>query len=212
VTTSPRVARRADVQYRLVQAFGAMSAGTQTKTWFFDLPRSRDTTDGWTELLNRIFYDANMLMRSREPNDTTWLAVDTYATTPVSAPTMLAWDGRATRERAAAHLPWILSSSAVSWEFSSCYFVDDGGGYDGMTGNDFSELVVYRALEAGQTSPEQALTFLDHLYPGKGESVFADRSTRYANLLGVRPSAAYRRPPGSQPWTSGPVRPGDFHN
>jgi hypothetical protein len=204
VTPSLRVARRADVHYRLAQPFGALSAGTQTKTWFFDVPQGRDTADGWAELLNRLFYDANALMRSREPNDTTYLAVDTFTTEPVSAATMLAWDGLPTPERAAAHLPWILSSGAVSWEYSACYFVDDAGAYDGMTGNDFSELILYRVLEAGQTTSQEALSFLDRLYPGHAESVFAARSQRYANLVGVRPSAAFRRPPGSAPWTSGP--------
>jgi hypothetical protein len=201
---SPRIAYRADVQYRLAQIYGA-SAGTRAKTWFFEIPQSRDTLDGWTELLNRIFYDANMLMRSREPNDTSWLAVDTFTTAPVSTATMLAWSGVATPDQAAVHLPWMLSAGAVSWEFSACYFVDDAGAYDGMTGYDFSELILYRALEAAQTSSEQALVFLDHLYPGRGADVFAERSERYANLLGVRPSDAFRRQPASQPWISGPV-------
>ncbi len=201
---SPRIASRADVRYRLVQDFGA-SADTHTKSWFFDIPRSRDTNDDWTELLNRILYDANTLMRSREPDDTSWLSVDSFTTASVSTATMLAWSGVVTQEQAAVHLPWILAAGAVSWEFSACYFVDEAGAYDGMTGNDFSELILYRALDSGETSPEQALAFLDHLYPGRGESVFAERSTRYANLVGIRPSDAYRKVPGTQPWISGPA-------
>ena len=203
--TGPRVTRRADVHYRLAHPAGAMSGDTHTKSWFFELPRARDDTDGWTELLNRIFYDANVLMRSREPRDEAFLAVDTFTTAPVSAATMLAWDGVATQEQAAVHLPWILSHSAITWEFSACYFVDDAGAYDGMTAYDFSELILYRALEAGQTSEEDALAFLDRLYPGKGGEVFGDRSQRLANLLGVRPSAAFRRAPDTLPWRSGPV-------
>ncbi|GIF53051.1 hypothetical protein DFJ67_0577 [Asanoa ferruginea] len=192
------------MHYRLAQPFGGLSAGTQTKTWFFDVPESRDTDDGWAELLNRLFYDANALMRSREPGDTSCLAVDTFTTAPVSAATMLAWDGLATQERAAAHLPWILAAGAVSWEYSACYCVDDAGAYDGMTGNGFSELILYRFLDAGGTTPQDAVTFLDRLYPGHGESIFADRSQRFANLVEIRPSAAFRRPPGSTPWISGP--------
>lgn len=203
MVTSPRVACRVDVHYRLAQIYGA-SADTHSKTWFFEIPQSRDTADGWRELLNRIFYDANSLMRSREPNDTSWLAVDTFTTTPVSTTTMLAWSGVATQEQAATHLPWILAAGAVSWEFSACYFVDDTGAYDGMTGNDFSELLLYRALDAGQTSPEQTKEFLDHLYLGKGERLYDERSQRYANLVDVRVQDLYRRPPGSQPWISGP--------
>src|SRR5215813_14303313 len=103
--TSPRVARRADVAYRLAHPAGAVSGTTQSKTWFFELPQERDDTDGWTELLNRIFYDANTLMQRREPRDPNWLAVDSFTTAPVWAATMLAWDGEATRENAEAHLP-----------------------------------------------------------------------------------------------------------
>jgi hypothetical protein len=207
VMTSPRVARRADVAYRLAHPAGAVSGYTQTKSWFLELPQKRDDTDGWTELLNRIFYDANARMRSREPNDTNFLKVDSFTTVPVSVATMLAWDGMATREQAEVHMPWILSAAAVSWEFSSCYFVDDDGAYDGMTGYDFCELILYRALDAGQTGPDEARDFLDRLYPGNGERTFADRSARYGNLLGVRPPGAYRRPPGTRPWVSGPVDP-----
>jgi len=204
MTTSPRIAYRADVHYRLAQMYG-MSDGTQSKTWFFEIPAAGDTGDGWTELLHRIFHDANTLMRSREPNDTSWLAVDSFTTTPVSVATMLAWDGVATQAQAAAHLPWILAAGAVSWEYSGCYYVDETGAYDGMTGYDFSELILYRSMDAGETSPEQALAFLDKLYPGKGESIFRDRPQRYANLVGVRPTDAYRKVPGTQPWMSAPA-------
>jgi hypothetical protein len=123
----------------------------------------------------------------------------------VSTATMLAWDGVASHDQAAAHLPWILAAGAVSWEFSACYFVDDTGAYDGMTGYDFSELILYRALAAGAISADESLAFLDRLYPGRGGDVFAERAERYANLIVVRPAAAYRRPPGSEPWISGPV-------
>jgi hypothetical protein len=54
VMTGPR----ADVAYRLAHPAGAASAYTQAKSWFFELPQERDDTDGWIELLNRIFYDA----------------------------------------------------------------------------------------------------------------------------------------------------------
>jgi hypothetical protein len=74
-----------------------------------------------------------------------------------------------------------------------------------MTGYDFSELLLYRALDAGETSPELAFAFLSHLYPNSGPKVFAERSERYANLVGVRPTVLFRRPPGTQPWISGPV-------
>jgi len=195
------------VNYGLAQPFGAVSPSTQSKSWFFELPQWRDNTEAWTELVNRIYYDANVRMRSREPDDTSWLAVDSVTITPVSGATMLAWDGVASEARAAVHLPWVLSHSAIIWEFSACYFVDDAGAYDGMTAYDFSELVVYRMLEAGQASPQEARIFLQRLYPAAGDAVFADREARFANLLGVRPTPEFRRPPDSEPWISGPVRP-----
>jgi hypothetical protein len=194
---------RVDLAYRLANLAGR-TPDTHTKTWFFDLPAA-----DWDELLNRVFYDANVGLRRREPRDESWLALDSYHVSPVPLDTMLAWDGEATTDKAAAHLPWILSSGAVTWEFTSCYLLDEAGRYDGMTGNDFSELILYRALDAGRTTDAQARDFLDKLYPAKGDKLFADRHQRMANLVAVRPNPAFRRPPGSTPYISGPVRPAD---
>jgi hypothetical protein len=173
---------------------------THRKTWFFDV-----AAVDWDELLNRVCYDANVELRRREPDDESWLALDSYQVSPVVLDTMLAWDGEATAARAAAHLPWILAGSAVTWEYTSCYLVDEAGRYDGMTGNDFSELILYRALAAGRVTAPQAQDFLAKLYPATGAAVFDDRPSRLANLLAVRPSTAFRRPPGTTPYVSGPV-------
>jgi hypothetical protein len=191
---------RIDLTYRLVGPLGR-SADTQRKAWYFDLP-----VVDWDELLHRVFYDANVGLRRREPRDENWLALDGYQVSPVLVDTMLAWDGEATAEKAAAHLPWILASAAVSWEYTSCYRVDEAGAYDGMTGNDFSELVLYRALAAGRITDAQAQEFLTKLYPNNGASVFADRRERMANLVTVRATPAFRRVPGSAPFVSGPIR------
>jgi hypothetical protein len=191
---------RVDLAYRLAGPMGR-SAGTQSKTWFFDVPAV-----DWDELLNRLFYDANVGLRRREPRDENWLALDSYRVSPVLVGTMLAWDGAATADNAAAHLPWILASGAVTWEFTSCHLVDQAGAYDGMTGNDFSELILYRAMAAGRVDEARARDFLGKLYPGNGDSVFADRQQRMANLVAVRPAAAFRRPPGARPYASGPIR------
>jgi hypothetical protein len=190
---------RVDLSYRLVGPFGR-SPDTHHKTWFFDLPAPR-----WDELLPRIFYDANVAMRRQEPHDESWLALDDYDGRPVPVGAMLAWDGEATSAKAAAHLPWILSSCAVTWEFTSCYLVDETGAYDGMTGNDFSELMLYRALEEGRATGAQAREFLAKLYPGN-PSVYAERQQRLANLVTVRATTDFRRPPGSTSFVSGPVR------
>jgi len=195
---------RVDLTYRLAGPLGR-SAGTQSKTWHFDL-----AVVHWDELLHRVFYDANVGLRRREPRDENWLALDGYQVSPVLVDTMLAWDGEATLDKAAAHLPWILGPGAVTWEYTSCYRVDQAGGYDGMTGYDFSELVLYRALAAGRTTEAQAQDFLNKLYPNNGASVFADRQQRMANLVTVRPAGAFRRTPGSTPFVSGPIRDEDL--
>jgi hypothetical protein len=196
--------QRVDLHYRLAGP-ESVSPGTQGKTWFFDLPVDRLHPDGWTELLHRIFYDANVKLRRREPLDGNWLALDRFEVSAVDAAVMLAWDGVATPEKAEAHLPWILASSRVVWEYTGCYFVDEAGGYDGMTGNDFSELVLYRALAEGRTDAATAQAFLERLYPGHGGSVYAERDQRFQNLVEVRPTPDYRRTPGATPWMSGPV-------
>jgi hypothetical protein len=192
---------RVDLAYRLAGPSGR-TPDTHSKTWFFDVPAV-----DWDELLNRVFYDANVDLRRREPNDESWLALDSYQVSPVLVDTMLAWDGAATADKAAAHLPWILASGAVTWEYTSCHLVDEAGGYDGMTGNDFSELVLYRAMAAGRVSGEQAREFMAKLYPSTGDSYFADRRQRMANLVTVRPTTAFRRTPGSTPYLSGPILP-----
>jgi hypothetical protein len=194
---------RVDLTYRLATPFGR-SPEARGKTWFFEW-----AAGDWDELLHRVFYDANVGLRQREPHDESWMALDTYEVGPVAVGTMLAWDGEATAAKAEAHLPWIRSSGAVSWEYTSCYLVDGSGAYDGMTGNDFSELVLYRALDAGLVTGEQAREFLAKLYPGN-PAVYAERRERMANLVGVRPAAAFRRVPGSTPFASGPVRAEDL--
>ena len=196
---------RVDVEYRL-SGPGGRSADTHGKSWYFDVPGEVD----WGEVLHRVFYDANVGMRRREPRDESWLDLDTFDVTPVSLDTMLAWDGEPTTEKAVTHLPWILGPAAVTWEYTSCYLLDGAGGYDGMTGYDFSELILYRALAAGRVTRTAPGEFLDKLYPGKGASVFADRTARTANLVVVRPTPAFRRPPGSTPHVSGPIRHADL--
>jgi hypothetical protein len=195
---------RVDLTYRLAGPAGS-TPDTHAKAWYFDLPAAY-----WDELLPRVFYDANVGLRRREPYDESWLVLDGYEVSPVSLGTMLAWDGEATAAKAAVHLPWMLASAAVTWEYSSCYLVDAAGGYDGMTGNDFSELVLYRALAEGRVNEAQAQEFLGKLYTSNGAEVYTDRQQRMANLLAVRPSTAFRRPPGSPPFTSGPPHPRDL--
>jgi hypothetical protein len=197
--------QRVDLHYRLATPTG-VSATTQERTWFFDLPGENNNQRSWEELLHRLFYDANRKLRAQEPNDPNWLSLDRFTVSPVDASVMISWDGATTKESAQRYLPWILAHFGIVWEFSACYFVDDRGAYDGMTGYDFSELVLYRAMERGEIAATAGRTFLHRLYPkGNPDAYFEDRETRYKNLLGVRPVNAFRKTPGSLPWVSGPV-------
>lgn len=198
-----RVARRVDLTYRLEGQSGR-SETTQSKSWFFDLPAARDSTPYWTELLNRLFYDANVAMRRREPNDANWLQLDGVAVSDVDLVEMLAWNGRTTMESAQRHLPWVLSAQRVVWEYTACHFIDDGGAYDGMAANDFTELMLARALAAGLCDDAGAIAFLERFYPGHGAEVHSERAERLANLTIIRPVPAFRKRPGDQPWVSGP--------
>jgi hypothetical protein len=200
-----RAQQRIDLHYRLA-SLGGVTPTTQEKTWFFDLPAQRDTDDNWRELLHRIFYDANVGMHLREPGDENWLALDHWIVTPVDVQTMLAWDGQATKENAKIHLPWVLAHFAVVWESSACYFINDAGAYDGMTGYDFSELLLFQALNDGKADEPTGRAFMQHLYPkGDSQGSFNDRAARLKNITCVRPSTTFRKPPGEQPWVSGPV-------
>lgn len=200
------------IQKRVDLTYGLSTRGSEAleKTWFFDLPTQHDHQEAWTELLHRIFYDANLKMTRREPGDQAFLFLRDFRVAPVDAATMLAWDGTTTREATAVHNPWIRSAHQVVWEFTACYFVDETGAYDGMEGEDFAELTLYRALADGRATEVTARAFLDRLYPGHGSAIFADRLARLRNLLGVRATREFRRPPGSRPWRSGPVQPEDL--
>jgi hypothetical protein len=178
---------------------------TTAKFWYFDLPAERDRPADWTELLSRLLYDANVRLSRQEPHDPGYFEFTRYAVTPVDLPLMLAWNGDRSSEAVAAHLPWLTAAHKVVWEFTACHFIDDLGAYDGMEFEDFTELVLYRAMDTGLLPAAEAAAFLDRFYPGRGRQVLADRDRRYANLVGIRPPRGFRRLPGEQPWRCGPL-------
>ena len=190
--------RRIDLDYRLVRD-GVPTPNTQAKTWFFAIPRARDNSDGWTELLHRIFYDANVLMQRREPGDLNWLTLDSYRASPLDPKHLLGWNGQTDEANAREYLPWFLSARAVVWEGSACWIVDESGRYDALSPYDYSELMLTRTPDAAS-----AVSFLDKLYPGKGKAIYDDRAQRLANILVIRQSGAFRKAPGSEPVASGP--------
>jgi hypothetical protein len=207
--TTARSQQRIDLHFRLVSPEGVATPDTMPKTWFFDVPAARLQTDAWAELLHRIFFDANVRLRDSEPRDASWLTLDSFTVTPVDVAAMMAWDGTATMEKAAEHLPWIVAASKVVWEPSGSYIVDDSGRYDSLNGMEFGELVLYRALDDGTISEPDGHALMTKLYPGSTEDLFLDRAARYANLVVLRPTEAFRRSPGSQPIRSGPVSAAD---
>ena len=190
--------RRVDLEYRLVQ-HGIPTPTTQAKTWFFAVPRTRDNDAAWRELLHRLFYDANVAMQRREPGDLNWLALDSYRVTPVDPARPLGWNGQTDQATAREYLPWFLSASAVVWEGSACWIVDESGRYDALSPYDYSELMLSRAPDAAG-----AVSFLDKLYPGKGQAIYDNRAQRLANILVILESGAFRKAPGAEPVASGP--------
>ncbi len=204
-----RVFREVGLAYRLASGHGGVSAATQSKRWFFEVPAARDTEDGWRELLHRLFYDANVRLRRAEPNDGAWLALDTYEVRPVEARKMLDWPGATDAATVEEYLPWHLSNKRVVWEWAACLWVDAEGRYDGLADLDFCELIAYRLLDAGEVDEALVRTFVGRLYPRGGDKVFADRVARQANITRVRPTppSLFRKSPGQEPWVSGPPNP-----
>lgn len=202
----PRVFRAVELQYRLVTHNG-VSATTQDKRWFFELPAERDDERGWTELLNRVFYDVNALLRKREPDDLAWLKLDTFKVSPVDTDQMMAWSGATEDEALALHLPWFLADRKVLWELAACYIVDDAGAYDGISAFDFSELQLYRREAAGTLNVPAAIGFLSKLFPKtatRGQEIWNDRARRLGNIDLIRSTRHFRRAVDTQPYISGP--------
>jgi hypothetical protein len=199
-----RIQCRVDFDFRLFRE-DTGPTGTLPKTWYFDLPVERDRPADWTELLSRLFYDANVRLSRQEPQESGYFEFTRYAVSPVDLGLLLAWDGDRSSAAVAGHMPWLLAAHKVVWEFTACHFVDDFGAYDGMEFEDFTELVLYRAMDSGVIRLDVARAFLDRFYPGRASLVLADRDRRYANLVGIRPAQGFRRRPGEQPWRCGPL-------
>jgi hypothetical protein len=203
--------RRIDLEYRLV-THGVATPNTQSKTWFFAIPGKRDNDAAWRELLNRLFYDANVLMKRREPGDAGWLALDSYRSSALDPAHILAWNGKTDEATTREYLPWFLSARAVVWEGSACWIVDDSGRYDALRPYDYCELMLDVMLGAGTAGPERVVSFLDKLYPGSGQKIYDDRAQRIANIKVVRAPGpgVFRREPGSEPVASGPPSAADL--
>lgn len=199
------------LSYGLFLAYGGQAPGLQHKRWFFELPAQAAADDGyWRELLHRLFYDANVGMRQREPTDLNWLGLVSYEAKPFDPAHMLGWDGVVNADAMSEYFPWILADGKVVWEFGANYYIDEQGRYDAMPGHDFTELLLNRLLRAGQVDEEGFMGFVRRYYPNAAPDrqriIWDERELRFSNLAVIRDLPGfYRKPPGQAPHSSNPL-------
>lgn len=181
----------------------SFAPGTESLRWYFEIPAERDTQEGWTELLHRIFYNANCFIRQEQPSDNGWQALEDFRVVDVNSEQALQWDGQPTAESAMKSIPWCVLQT--TWDPSICYWVDSKGVYDALDFNAYCELLANRWVENGK--PEQAAqAFIRKLYPDVWEKVWRERHQRMENVACIRqpnPIPIFREP-GQRPWVSGP--------
>jgi large subunit ribosomal protein L7/L12 len=195
---------RAEPKCSLRLPSGAVSPDTSPRCWFFELPRDHDTPEHWKELVPRIMFDINTGLRRRQPDDLAWIDVESIKVYPVRPRQVLT-----APETAPRSLAWVNFDKERVWEPAVCYYVDDAGRYDVMSGHDFTELLLYRLLDSGGITPEQFRGFLDRYYgesdPAAGLRIYADRWARLANLTTIRADAvAPRKTPYEPPFSCCP--------
>lgn len=198
--TSPQHLR-VDFDFTLVRPTGKQEKPL-SKTWYLEVPRRRAGQSAMNELLNRIFYDANVKLRTREPEDKAWLKLVRFKSAPVDTKAMLA-----AADPGPEALPWLAARARVVWEPGACFIVADDGRYDTMEGDDFTELLMNRLYQAHQVDDAQYASFFDRYYhkPGVGQQLLSQRAPRLANIEVIRPTTAFRKQPGARPIASGPV-------
>ena len=207
-----RVLRRIKLEHSHFTAAGR-APETRPKDWFFDLPAGRDNEAHWTELLHRIFYDANVGLRRREPRDTSWLGMVSFTVEPLDLDLLLTWPGDKAPAVIAKHMPWMRV--APVWESGVCYVVDAQGRYDTLDKPEYCELALSRALDAGRASVPAVHALLTRIMVGPDvvgavRTMLEERTQRVANLEAIRPTRHFRRAPMTEPSRSGPLDPADI--
>ena len=206
---------RAELKCYLQLPGGGISPDTSPRCWYFELPHTRDTPAHWQELVARIMFDTNTALRRRQPDDLAWIGVESVRVYPVQPRQALA-----APETDPRSLPWVNFDKARVWEQAVCYYVDDAGRYDVMSGHDFTELLLHRLLGRGEMTAEQFRDFLDRYYAGSGDAagprIYADRDARLKNLTTVREEPGVpRKSPHEQPFSccpdASPTGPGGGH-
>jgi ribosomal protein L7/L12 len=195
---------RAELKCCLRLPNGGKSPDTSPRCWYFEIPRTHDTPERWTELVARIMFDINTTLRARQPDDLAWIDVESIRVYPLQPRQVLN-----TPETHPRSLAWVNFDKERVWEPAVCYYVDDAGRYDVMSGHDFTELLLYRLLGHGEMTPEQFRSFLDRYYAdaesAAGLRIYADLETRFENLTTIRESAGlYRKTPNQQPFSCCP--------
>src|ERR1044071_318379 len=174
VPPSERYWARAELKCFLQLASGGRSADSAPRCWYFELPRAHDTPGHWQELVARIMFDINTALRRRQPDDLAWIDAESIRVAPVLPRQVLT-----APESDPRSLAWVNIDRQKVWEPAVCYYVDDAGRYDVMSGHDFSELLIYRLLALGEITPEQCQGFLERYYveagPSGGRRGFCDR-------------------------------------
>jgi large subunit ribosomal protein L7/L12 len=195
---------RAELKCCLRLASGGRSPDASPRCWYFEVPRAHDTPEHWQEIVARITFDINTALRRRQPDDMAWIEVESIRVAPLRPRQVLA-----APETDPRSLPWVNFDKQRVWEPAVCYYVDEAGRYDVMSGHDFTELLLYRLLERGELTTEQFRGFLDRYYgdsdPAAGLRIYAQRETRFRNLTAIRDSAGLpRKTPYEQPFSCCP--------
>lgn len=198
---SPRRLRDVTIEYRLVTDQG-YAQSTQQKRWFFEVSPAHVGPQPWLELIQRIFYDANVALVRRDPSDRAWFYVDQVRAREVDVPAMLAWDGKP--ESLVSHLPWM--ASRIVWEPAACFSLADDGRYGPLAASDFTKLAAFRERSLPRLDDHNLTNFLELAFPGEGGSLTRCWREELDLLRHVpaAPPGVFRRAPGSAPALSGP--------
>lgn len=207
MAAGPMTHLRVDFEFTLVSAAGVPAGTTMRQAWFFEVPVRRADTASMTELLHRIFWDQNVAMREKEPNDRAYLLLVKFTSAPVDRTAVKASKG-------AGDQPWFEAQRQVVWEPSALFIVDAEGHYDNIGVHDFTELLMHRMYDDKQVTEAEFVAFFDTYTQGsiKGRKRFDARKERLAMLTRIGPtvtgapgSGPQRKKPGTKPFVSGPI-------
>ena len=204
VPPTGRTWARTELRCCLRLPHGGVSPDTTPRCWYFEVPSAHDTPGHWQELVARITFDINTALRRRQPDDLAWIEVESIRACPVQPRQVFT-----APETDPRSLPWVNIDKQRIWEPAVCYYVDDAGRYDVMSGHDFSELLLYRLLGRGEITAEQCRGFLERYYaeagPSAGQRFYDDREARLRNLTTIRENVGGpRKTPYEQPYSCCP--------